>query len=74
MKIAYLTSYYPAVSHTFIRREVHALREHGVDVETFSIKGPWATDAMSGPDLDEVRTTRSILARRRSAVARDLLR
>jgi glycosyltransferase involved in cell wall biosynthesis len=74
MKIAYLTSYYPAVSHTFIRREVHALREQGVDVQTFSIKGPWATDALSGLDLDEVRTTRSILGRRRSTVARDLLR
>ncbi len=43
MKIAYLTSKYPAVSHTFILREVAALRARGVDVGTFSIRA--ATDA-----------------------------
>jgi glycosyltransferase involved in cell wall biosynthesis len=74
MKVAYLTSYYPAVSHTFIRREVVALREQGVDVHTFSIQGPWLVDALSGPDLEEVATTRSVLGRGRSAVAVDLVR
>ncbi|MFN2473913.1 MAG: glycosyltransferase [Sphingomicrobium sp.] len=40
MRIAYLTSQYPATSHTFIRREVVALRRSGVDVQTFSIRSP----------------------------------
>ncbi len=31
MKLAYLTSQYPAPSHTFIRREIEALRELGCD-------------------------------------------
>ena len=38
MRVAYLTSQYPAVSHTFILREVEALRAHGVDVTTCSIR------------------------------------
>lgn len=40
MRIGYLTSLYPAPSHTFIRREVMAVREHGVDVSTFSVRTP----------------------------------
>jgi colanic acid/amylovoran biosynthesis glycosyltransferase len=40
MRIGYLTSLYPAPSHTFIRREVLAVREHGVDVATFSVRMP----------------------------------
>jgi glycosyltransferase involved in cell wall biosynthesis len=38
--VAYLTSQYPATSHTFISREVAALRELGVNVDTFSIRPP----------------------------------
>ena len=37
-RIAYLTSEYPAVSHTFILREVEALRRLGRDVRTCSIR------------------------------------
>lgn len=39
-KIAYLTSQYPATSHTFIRREVEALRQTGINITTFSIRKP----------------------------------
>lgn len=39
-RVAYLTSQYPAPSHTFIRREVDALRAEGVPVETFSVRPP----------------------------------
>ena len=38
MKIAYLTSLYPAVSHTFVLREVLSLRARGHEVGTFSIR------------------------------------
>lgn len=37
-RIAYLTSEYPAVSHTFILREVEALRRLGLEVLTCSIR------------------------------------
>lgn len=36
--VGYLTAEYPAVSHTFIAREVAALRRLGVDVSTFSVR------------------------------------
>ena len=36
--IAYLTSEYPALSHTFIRREIAALRKHGFVITPYSIR------------------------------------
>ncbi|MXO87035.1 glycosyltransferase [Altererythrobacter aurantiacus] len=38
MTIGYLTSQYPAASHTFIRREIAALRSEGIDILTFSVR------------------------------------
>lgn len=38
MTVAYLTSQYPALSHTFIEREVRAVRAAGTDVATFSVR------------------------------------
>ena len=38
LRIAYLTGEYPAVSHTFILREVEALRARGLAVETCAIR------------------------------------
>lgn len=40
MRIGYLTSQYPATSHTFIRREVEALRRRGLQIDTFSVRRP----------------------------------
>jgi glycosyltransferase involved in cell wall biosynthesis len=37
--VTYLISEYPAFNHTFILREVQALRDAGVDVSTISIRG-----------------------------------
>src|SRR4051794_23448394 len=37
MRVAYLTSRYPMVSHAFILREVEALRATGVDVVPFTV-------------------------------------
>ncbi len=48
VRIAYLVSQYPAESHTFIRREVEALRARGVHIETFSIRKP-SEDERLGP-------------------------
>ncbi|MFQ5590087.1 MAG: glycosyltransferase [Phycisphaerae bacterium] len=49
MKIAYLTSMYPDVSHTFILREVLAMRAAGVQVVTFSVRRPNTRNVL-GPD------------------------
>ncbi len=37
-RVAYLTGEYPAISHTFILREVEALRQLGLDVLTCSVR------------------------------------
>lgn len=53
MRIAYLNSRYPALSHTFIQREVEALRTRGVDVVPFSIRRPSVAELGAGADLSE---------------------
>ena len=62
MPIAYLTSQYPGTSHTFIRREVAALRERGVDVQTFSIRAPTASELKDEAIRDEAGKTFFVLA------------
>lgn len=37
-RVAYLVSEYPAASHTFIRREIAALRRRGIDIVPFSVR------------------------------------
>jgi glycosyltransferase involved in cell wall biosynthesis len=61
VRVAYLTGRYPATSHTFIAREVTALRERGVDVQTFSIWASNQADLPSHDDKEEARRTRAIL-------------
>lgn len=55
-KLAYLASEYPGISHTFIFREIHSLRELGFDVITSSIRRPEHLNkmtAMEKQDADE---------------------
>lgn len=47
--VGYLTNVYPAVSHSFIRREIRALEGAGVVVHRFSIR----TAAQALPDPDD---------------------
>ena len=61
MHVAYLVSRYPAVSHTFIQREIAALRERGVDVTTVSIRAASAADALSDADRRERAATIALL-------------
>lgn len=69
MRIAYLTSQYPAASHTFIRREVEALREQGVSIDTFSIRRPGAGEASSDADKSEADQTFYVLAQSPLSIA-----
>ena len=53
-RLAYLTSQYPAASHTFIRREIEALREQGWSIDTFSVRPP-GSDETAGDAVAYVR-------------------
>jgi colanic acid/amylovoran biosynthesis glycosyltransferase len=58
--IAYLINQYPKVSHSFIRREIHALERQGVTVSRIAIRG-WAADIVDQEDCQERQRTRYIL-------------
>lgn len=45
LRIAYMTGEYPRATDTFIQREVAALRQRGVHVETLSIRKPKTQEA-----------------------------
>lgn len=61
MKVAYLASQYPAVSHTFILREVTAVRDLGVEIVTFSIRRGEADPALGPEGLIEFENTRALV-------------
>ena len=60
MKIAYLVHYYPKVSHSFIRREIAALEDLGIDVARFSIRS-CASELVDPEDIAELAKTKVIL-------------
>jgi glycosyltransferase involved in cell wall biosynthesis len=59
--VAYLVSRYPAVSHTFVLREVLALRRRGVDVHTVSMRRASDDELLSAADRDEAARTFNVL-------------
>jgi glycosyltransferase involved in cell wall biosynthesis len=60
VKICYLVNQYPKVSHTFIRREIAALEQQGVQVERVSIRRS-GDQLVDEADLEELARTRVIL-------------
>ncbi len=60
VRVAYLTGNYPAVSHTFIAREIEALRKLGVEVVTFSLHRPDPGELLSDDDRREATATRNV--------------
>jgi glycosyltransferase involved in cell wall biosynthesis len=61
LKVGYLTARYPAVSQTFILREVEALRRLGAAVETFSVRRTDPAELLSEADREAFATTFAIL-------------
>ena len=61
VRVAYLVGRYPTVSHTFILREVRALRELGVEVDTFSIWRSSPEQLLSQADREEAASTFNVL-------------
>jgi colanic acid/amylovoran biosynthesis glycosyltransferase len=60
MNIAYLINQYPKVSHTFIRREIHALERKGISVMRLSVRG-WNEPLVDKDDIKEREQTRYVL-------------
>lgn len=61
MNIAYLISEYPSRSHTFIRREIYALRERGLSIHTYSIRKQAKKELICNQDWIDYNDTQSIL-------------
>jgi len=61
MRVGYLLSHYPAISHTFVLREIQALRRLGVEVETFSIHRTDADELLAAVDREEAERTYAVL-------------
>lgn len=60
-RIAIVCSRYPAVSHAFILREVRALRQLGLDVQTFTVRRPHERELLSQADREEHAGTIALL-------------
>lgn len=61
VRLAYLCNLYPAVSHSFVRREIEALQRAGHEIHRFSVRRPKA-DLRDSADLREAQRTEVILA------------
>ncbi len=61
--VGYIASHYPAVSHSFVLREVSALRRLGVDIATMSIWRTDATELLTDAEREAARTTFAVLPR-----------
>lgn len=64
MRVAYLMSHYPAVSHAFVLREVNALRDCGVDVKTLSVHRVDPSHLLATADRAAAESTFNILPTR----------
>ncbi|MBR0697798.1 glycosyltransferase family 4 protein [Bradyrhizobium lablabi] len=60
MRVAYLVNHYPAVSHSFIRREILALERRGIRIQRISIRG-WDDVHQSEEDRLESNRTSYVL-------------
>lgn len=69
-RIAYLSAEYPKVSHTFIMREVDALRRRGLEVDTFTVRRTPPDGLLSDADRAADRETFAILPPDRARLLR----
>jgi glycosyltransferase involved in cell wall biosynthesis len=61
VRLAYLCNLYPAVSHSFVRREIEAVEAAGHEVYRFSVRRA-RSDLKDPSDLREEKATEAILA------------
>ena len=60
VRIAYLINQYPAISHSFIRREILALEKLGFEITRIAIRG-WNRELVDEQDIIERKRTRYVL-------------
>jgi glycosyltransferase involved in cell wall biosynthesis len=60
VRLAYLCNLYPAVSHSFVRREIEAVERSGHEVHRFSLR-PARDDLKDDADLREASRTDAVL-------------
>jgi len=61
VRIAYLCAQYPAISHTFVLREIEALRSLGARIDTFSIRRAGSEHLLARADRAAYDSTYAIL-------------
>lgn len=62
MKIGYFVNQYPKVSHSFIRREIHAMERLGFVIERYALRG-WDAELVDPLDRAELPKTKFVLQR-----------
>jgi len=60
VRLAYLCNLYPAVSHSFVRREIEGIERCGHEVRRFSLRPP-RNDLKDQTDLEEAARTEVVL-------------
>ena len=60
MRVAYLINQYPKISHSFIRREIHALERQGFEITRIALRG-WDAELADEDDRAERERTRYVL-------------
>lgn len=73
LHVAYLVNQYPAVSHTFIKREILALERHGVTVTRYALRG-WQDELVDVEDRAELERTGYVLRERGVGLLKALAR
>lgn len=61
MRLAYICSRYPSISHVFILREVRALRRAGAEIDTFTVRRSGDHELLSKVDREEDARTSAIV-------------
>ncbi len=71
MRLAYLCNRYPAVSHSFVRREIAGMEAAGHQVDRYTVRAPAAL--LDADDRAEAARTTAVLAAGAGGLARALL-
>lgn len=74
MRLAYFTNRYPAISHTFIRREIATLEARGIAVERIALRADPLAALVDEEDRREHAGTHLLLAGGKAALLGNLLR
>ncbi len=61
VRLAYLATLYPALSHSFVQREVEALRARGLEIHTFALHRTNPEHLLAEADHEAERTTYTVL-------------